>query len=122
MLKRKQLSGDVEVDEAFVGGAKQGSKRGHGTTKSIVVIAVKIKQPKGFGGVRMRHVKYISGSSLLPFICDVVAREAVVHTDGWHGYSKLPKHGYKHKITVLSSSGGSCPCLYAGCPQGLKLA
>ena len=103
--ERKQLSGDVEVDEAFVGGVKQGSKRGHGTTKSIVVIAVEIKQPKGFGRVRMRHVQYTSGSSLLPFIRDMVAPGTVVHTDGWHGYSKLPEHGYKHKITVMSSSG-----------------
>ena len=71
MLKRKQLSGDVEVDEAFVGGVKQGSKRGLGTTKSIVVIAVEIKQPKGFKRVRMRHVQFAAGSSLLPFICDV---------------------------------------------------
>jgi len=102
--ERKQLSGDVEVDEAFVGGAKQGSKRGLGTTKSIVVIAVEIKQPKGFGRVRMRHVQFASRSSLLPFICDVVAPGAVVHTDGWHSYSKLSKHGYKHKITVISSS------------------
>jgi len=53
----------------------------------------------------MRHVQYTSGRSLLPFICDVVAPGTVVHTDGWHGYSKLPKHVYKHKITVLSSSG-----------------
>jgi transposase-like protein len=103
--ERKQLSGDVEVDETFVGGVKQGSKRGLGTTKNIVVIAVEIKKPKGFGRVRMRHVQFTSGSSLLPFIRDVLAPGTVVHTDGWHGYSKLPEYGYKHKITVLSSSG-----------------
>ena len=70
-----------------------------------MVIAVEIKKPKGFGRVRIRHVQYTSGSSLLPFILDVVAPGTVVHTDGWHGYSKLSENGYKHKITVLSSSG-----------------
>ncbi len=103
--ERKQLSSDVEVDEALVGGVKQGSKRGRGTTKSIVAIAVEIKQPKGFGRVRMRHISGTYGSSLLSFVCDVVAPGAVVRTDGWRGYNKLPEHGYKRKITVLSSSG-----------------
>lgn len=53
--ERKQLSGEVEVDGNFDwGGIKQGGKRGRGTTKSVVAIAVEISQPKGFGRVRMR--------------------------------------------------------------------
>ena len=27
-----------------------------------------------------------------------------MHTDGWGGYNDLPKHGYTHEVTVLSSS------------------
>jgi len=90
-VKRKQLVGEVEVDETLIGGVKQGGKRGRGVSKSIVVIAVEVKQPKGFGRVRMRHVSDASGDSLLPFICDVVARNAVVLTDGWSGYNGLPE-------------------------------
>lgn len=71
--ERKQLAGDVEVDEALVGGVKQGSKRSRGTTKSIVAIAVEIKQPKGFARVRIRHISATYGSSLLSFVRDVVA-------------------------------------------------
>lgn len=104
-VERKQLSGDVEVDETLIGGVQQGGKRGRGTTKSVVAIAVEIKQPKGFGRVRMRHVPDASGDSLLPFVHDVVAPGAVVFTDGWGGYNRLPEHGYTRKITVLSSSG-----------------
>jgi hypothetical protein len=37
--ERKPLSGDVEVDEALVGGVQEGGKRGRGTTKNIVAIA-----------------------------------------------------------------------------------
>jgi len=88
-VERKQLSGDVEVDETFIGGVQQGGKRGRGTTKSIVVIAVEIKQPKGFGRVRMRHVPDASGESLLPFVRDVVAPGSVALTDGWGGYTNL---------------------------------
>jgi len=102
--ERKPLSGNVEVDETLLGGVQQGGKRGRGTSKSIVVIAVEIKQPKGFGRVRMRHVPDASGASLLPFVCDVVVPGAVVHTDGWDGYNGLSKHGYTQTKTILSSS------------------
>ncbi len=37
---RKPLSGDVEVDEAFVGGVEHGAKRGRGVYKCIVVMVV----------------------------------------------------------------------------------
>jgi len=66
--ERKPLSGNVEVDETFIGGVKQGGKRGRGSAKSIVVIAIEIMDPKGFGRVRMRHISDASGESLMPFI------------------------------------------------------
>lgn len=103
--ERESLSGDVEVDETLVGGAEHGGKRGRGTSKCIVVIAVEVKQPKGFGRVRMRHVPDASGTSLVPFVCATVAPGSIVLTDGWGGYNDLSDHGYVHKKTVLASSG-----------------
>jgi len=103
--ERSQLSGIVEVDESFVGGEEQGGKRGRGTSKSIVVIAVEIKQPKGFGRVRMRHIPDSSGNSLVPFICDMISPGSVVRTDGWKGYNRVTDHGYQREIVVQSSSG-----------------
>ena len=103
--ERERLSGTVEVDESLVGGVEHGGKRGRGTGKPTVVIAVEVKEPKGFGRVRMRHIPGASGANLVPFVCDVVAQGAVVHTDGWRGYNDLPKHGYLHQKIVLSSSG-----------------
>ncbi len=103
--ERQLLSGDVEVDETLVGGVERGGKRGRGTSKCVVVIAVEVRQPKGFGRVRMRHVPDASGASLLPFVCDAVVPGATILTDGWGGYNDLPEHGYLRKQTVLSSSG-----------------
>jgi transposase-like protein len=101
--ERGRLSGDVEVDETLVGGVTEGGKRGRGTSKCVVVVAVEVKQPKGFGRVRMRHVPDASGANLLPFVCHVVAPGTVVLTDGWGGYNDLLEHGYTHRKTVLSS-------------------
>lgn len=103
--ERERLSGAVEVDETLVGGVERGGKRGRGTSKPIVVIAVEVKETMGFGRVRMRHVPDASGANLQPFICDVVTPGANVHTDGWTGYNGLSKHGYLHERVVLSSSG-----------------
>lgn len=103
--ERKPLSGNIEVDETFIGGVKQGGKRGRGAVKSIAVIAIELIEPKGFGRVRMRHVPDASGASLVPFVRDVVAPGSIVHTDGWSGYNGLAEHGFARKITVQSSSG-----------------
>jgi len=103
--ERELLSGNVEVDETLVGGVKHGGKRGRGIAKSIVVIAVEVLEPKGFGRVGMRYVPDASGDCLVPFVRDTIAPEASVLTDGWGGYNDLPKHGYSRRKIVISSSG-----------------
>lgn len=103
---REKLSGNVEVDETFVGGEERGGKRGRGAgRKSIVVIAIEVHEPKGFGRVRMQCVPDACGASLIPFVCHAVAPGSVVLTDSWGGYNDLSKHGYTHKKTNLSDSG-----------------
>jgi len=102
--EREPLQGDVEVDETLVGGVDHGGKRGRGAKKCVVVIAVEIKQHKGFGRVRMRYVPDASNTSLLPFVREVVEPGSTVLTDGWGGYNRLPEQGYLHRATVVSTS------------------
>jgi len=102
---RDMLSGQVEVDETYVGG-EEGGVRGRQTeTKSIVAIAIEVHSPKGFGRVRLRQVPDVTGPSLIGFVKDVVAVGSVVATDGWSGYNGLSGHGYKHVRRVQSGSG-----------------
>jgi transposase-like protein len=103
---RDKLCGHVEVDETYVGGSETGGERGRGSErKDIVVIALEIHFPKGFGRVRLRRVPDASGSSLVPFVCDVVERGSKVLTDGWSGYNQLSSCGYSHERVVLSGTG-----------------
>ena len=102
--ERTKLSGTVEVDETFVGGEEHGGKRGRGADKDIVVIAVEIKEGKGFGRTRMRYIPDASGASLLPFIRDSISPDATVVTDAWRGYSKVVDDGYTREIKNLSDS------------------
>ena len=102
--EREKLSGIVEVDETLVGGVDRGGKRGRGSQKSIVVIAIELHSPKGFGRIRMRYIPNASSESLTKFICDAIQQDSTIHTDGWSGYNDIKSFGYKHEITVQSTS------------------
>ncbi len=102
---RDRLSGNVEVDETYVGGEEHLVRGRETRKKSIVVIAVEVPAPRGFGRVRLRRIPDASGASLVPFVREVVEPGSVILTDGWGGYNEVPDHGYTRKKTVLSSSG-----------------
>ena len=85
---RDNLHGIVEVDETLVGGEYKGGKRGRGAErKSIVVIALEIHEPIGYGRVRMKRVPDFSSESLVPFVHEVVQHGFEVRTDSWRGYT-----------------------------------
>lgn len=110
--EREKLSGFVEIDESLVGGVDHGGKRGRGSDKAIVVMAVEIKEPKGYGRIRMRHIPNASGDSLVPFVCDVVSSGATIHTDGWNGYNDLEQKGYVHQKKIISASADSAHVMF----------
>jgi transposase-like protein len=93
---RDRLSGVVEVDEAFIGGARSG-KRGRGAAgKSLVMIAAEAAGKK-IGRIRMVRVADASAASLLPAIVQSVEPGTMIHTDGWRAYGGLKDLGYGHK-------------------------
>ncbi len=111
---RDLLGGKVEVDETYVGGEKAGVRGRETDTKAIVVIAVEIHEPYGFGRVRLRRVPDVSGASLVPFVCEMVKPMSEVLTDGWGGYNTLPEYNYIHSKIILSSSGDPAHVLMPG--------
>ena len=113
-IEREQLTGNVEVDETFVGGVIHDGKRGRGTERPIVVIAVEIMQPKGFGRVRMQHIPDASAKNLHQFIKNAVAPGATIITDGWRGYIGLAEKGYDHKKVNISALGDPAHVLMPG--------
>lgn len=105
--EREQLYGIVEVDETYVGGPDVGKTRPPqpNSRKSIVIIAIELHQPKGFGRVRMQRINDASKASVLPFVCEVIKPGTIVHCDGSAAYRSLNKHGYaRHKVVHLGSA------------------
>lgn len=102
---RECLSGNVEVDETYVGGKKSG-KRGRGAAgKSLVLIAVEDKE-NHLGRIRLRHVQDASADSLIPAILENVDLGSSVRTDGWNGYIGLSSKGYDHIVARQSGNVG----------------
>jgi transposase-like protein len=103
---RDKLSGKVEIDETYVGGASEG-KRGRGSeNKSLVIIAIEVL-PKGTGRVRLKTIPTAEGKHLFKFIGENVETGATIVTDGWPGYAHLNKKGYLHikQRQVLATNG-----------------
>jgi len=105
--ERDRLSGEVEIDETYIGGREIGTgKQGRGAeTKTLVVVATECIG-KQIGRVRFKCIPEASGECLLQFIEENIEIGSTIITDGWTGYSSLNKLGkYKHEIKVISGSG-----------------
>ncbi len=106
---RDLLTGLVEVDETYVAigdkSVADGSKRQrHKTTKTLVVIAVEMLEPKGFGRIRLRRITDTSEHQVIPFVKEVIQAGSTVHTDGSAAYRNLTDEGYGHRRTVMLGS------------------
>lgn len=95
------LSGVIEVDETYVGGAwinkpiavrRQGAKRGRGTTKQAIFGLVERER----GTTRVFLVTDTKGATLIPIIKKVVTKGSAIYSDGWPAYRTLPKYGFIH--------------------------
>lgn len=103
LQNRDKLSGEVEVDEFYLGGQRSG-KRGRGAEhKCAVAIAVE-RQGRKLGRVRMQLIDDCSSDQLTPFIIDNISLNSTVSTDGWQGYTELNSAGYNHRKIVRSKA------------------
>ena len=92
---RDRLTGTVEVDETYIGGEEPGLRGGRAKgKKSLVGVAVELKEPRGYGRCRMAILADASAATLHPFVTEHVAPCATVITDAWQGYTGIEKLGY----------------------------
>lgn len=100
--ERGKLSGLVEVDETFIGGIvpRKSIKNHRNKRKIVVLIAIELLEPKGFGRVRLRHVTSATKENINQFILDVVKPESVIYSDGSPAYNCAKENGFDHQRTV----------------------
>jgi transposase-like protein len=103
---RDRLTGRVEVDETYWGAVEAGVRGRQRTSKVLVAIAVEQVGRRGLGRVRMRQVPDASADNLQAFVEEAIEPGTLVHSDGWLGYERLTKRGYRHHITFLRGHPG----------------
>jgi transposase-like protein len=89
------LTGQVEVDETYIGGKSEG-KRGRGASGKMVVMGLVERN----GNAVTKIVPNVKAKTLLPMIEKQVAKDnkTVVFTDELRSYNKVEKLGYAHEI------------------------
>lgn len=93
---RELLSGEVEVDESFVGGREKGGGKRHVGKKTLVMIAAEVRG-KGIGRIRLQQIPDTSKEHLLEFVREVVKPGSTVITDGLPVYANLTDMGFAHR-------------------------
>jgi len=109
---RERLKGVVEVDETYLSISDrdapmpkdQRKKRKNRTHQVLVVMAVELLQPKGFGRIRLRRIDNDSAEQVVPFVQTSIEPGAQVRTDGSAAYRELQDLGYDHQRTVMLGS------------------
>ncbi len=86
------LTGEVEVDETYIGGKKHG-KRGRGAEGKSKVVGAAQRN----GKVVTKVVTDVKRHSLIPFVAHKVARNATLYTDEFPSYDHMTRLGYNHK-------------------------
>lgn len=96
---REKLSGRVQIDDAFIGGAEPEVAGRQSLKKSRIAVAVEIKEAgRGLGRIRIQQIVDFSASSLVSFTIENVESGAIVETDGWRGYNPLEEMGFTRVI------------------------
>ena len=86
-----KLNDIVELDETYYGGAVEGDKRGRGTSKMKVLVALSLSS-KLMGFVKMKIVDRIDIDIVKEFIQNGIEKGSKIITDGlWIG-SKITWH------------------------------
>jgi transposase-like protein len=95
--EREPLRDEVEIDETLVGGHHEGRRGGRQRDgKALVGVIVEVRG-QGSGRLRLQVLPAAGQATLTPWVSELVAPGAIVHTDGWKGYNGLAAAGYRHR-------------------------
>ncbi len=87
------LTGQVEVDETYIGG-KHSGKRGRGASGKTVVMGLTERN----GSAIAKVVPDVRARTLLPMIWKNVSQSSTVFTDELPSYNHVAKLGYAHEV------------------------
>ncbi len=94
---RYMLKGIVELDDTYFGRPRKGGKRGRGTTKTKVVIAISKDENGKPQYAKMQVVPDLKGKTIGKFAKRCIEEGSMVQTDAYHSYRKPLAEKYLHE-------------------------
>ena len=97
--EREPLGGDIEMDDAWIGGVQAGLKGGHqraGRNALQVVVAVERRSDTSLGRVRMGVSSNDDAKTLRGFVIKSIGPGSTVYSDAHRGYPAALAQGYTH--------------------------
>jgi transposase-like protein len=112
-----KLTGSVSIDEAYFSGRKSGEnvgdkpkKRGRGTNKSKVIVAVSLNKDKNPLFAKMRVVDNFKAKTIEKFAKDNVSVGVAIVTDGFKAYKgQSLKKDYFHEFENFDKTDDKSP-------------
>ena len=108
MLERdaaKRLGGRIELDDAYLGGARHGGKRGRGAAGKTPFLAAVETTPEGQPvRLKLRRVAAFGGRSIAAFAKSSLAPSCVVVSDGLRCFGQVVDAGCTHQ-PIKTGSG-----------------
>ena len=105
------LTGNVDVDEFFVGGQEEGKKGRGKKNKKLVVLAIE-KSGKGISRMYGKEIEKADSKELGSFMKAKIDSNANIKTDKWLGYKPL-KSDFENLVQLNSGEkGGNFPQIH----------
>jgi len=95
---RELLSGNVELDQSFLGGRSTG-RQGGSSDKAAITIAVERSDNGRLGRVRLKVADRPGGLDMIEFASEAITPGSTIHTDGARVFKRLVAKGYDHQPT-----------------------
>lgn len=97
------LAGIVEMDDTYFGKTKKGGKRGRGTSKIKVLVALSKDEDGKPQFAKMQVVSNLKGKTITGFAENCITEGSVIQSDAYRSYRKPLAEKYKHEYQVFDS-------------------
>jgi len=106
------LDGIVEFDDTYFGGPQPGGKRGRGTSKTKVLVALSKDANGKPKHLKMCVVSDLKGKTVGAFAKAAIAKNSTVETDAYRSYRRALKENFNHDWQVFDAANGSLAWLH----------
>jgi transposase-like protein len=113
-----KLAGIVEVDESYFGGPCEGGKRGRGTDKTPVLVAVSLDKRGRPLYAKREIMKNVKSETLMEFARHNIEEGSTINSDAYGAYKKaFADSKFPHKAMKFEPKEN--PDLWIGCTEQL---